>query len=239
MRVTLVLLAVWEALGRALLDAHNANFVPVPSGVVAELFAVAASGELWAAAWRSALRVTVGGSVGAALGVLAGALGASGRIGAALRAPLALLRPIPPIAWIPLTLLWFGVSETQQLVVLAGATFHVVTLGTGDAARRVPASLVDAATNLGAGWRLALEVRVRASLPGVLTAVREGFAVAWFVLVAAEFVSAVQGVGVLVLEGRDLLLPARTFVGMGALAAAGALTDWVLRGASARLVRWA
>ncbi|GDX78761.1 ABC transporter permease [Deltaproteobacteria bacterium] len=238
MRLTVLLVAAWELLGRLLLDAHDANFVPMPSGVAVELFAVAGSGELWAALWRSALRVAVGGSVGAALGVLAGALGASGRAGAVLRAPLALLRPIPPIAWIPLTLLWFGVSELQQVVILAGATFHVVALGVGDAARRVPEGLVAAARNLGAGVGLTTEVRVRAALPGVLTAVREGFAVAWFVLVAAEFVSAAQGVGVLVLEGRDLLLPARTFVGMGALAAAGALTDWAVRGASGWLVRW-
>ena len=185
------------------------------------------------------MRVACGGLVGAALGVAVGAASGHGRLGAAIRAPLAALRPIPPIAWIPLTLLWFGVSELQQVVILAGAAFHVVAMGTGDAARRVPASLVDAASNLGAGWRLTAEVRVRAALPGVLTAVREGFAVAWFVLVAAEFVSAAQGVGVLVLEGRDLLLPARTFVGMGALAGAGALTDWALRRASARLTRWA
>ena len=67
-----------------------------------------------------------------------------------------------------------------------------------------------------------------AAAPGVVFSVREGFAIAWFVLVAAELVSATEGIGVLVLQGRDLLLPARTFVGMGLLAAAGGLTDQVL-----------
>lgn len=238
MRLILLLLGAWELAGRIFLDAHAAMFVPVPSGVAAELLALLGSGELWAALWRSTLRVAVGGSCGAAAGVVVGVVAAAGPAGAVLRAPLALLRPIPPIAWIPLTLLWFGVSETQQGVILAGATFHVVALGAGEAARRVPEGLVAAARNLGAGAGLTAEVRMRAALPGVLTAVREGFAVAWFVLVAAEFVSAAQGVGVLVLEGRDLLLPARTFVGMGALAVAGALTDGALRRASGRLLRW-
>lgn len=239
MRLTLLALAVWELLGRLVLDARGLMFVPLPSGVMNEAITLVQSGELWAALWRSTLRVGVGGLVGAVLGVGAGAASVRGALGAMIRAPLAALRPIPPIAWIPLTLLWFGVSELQQVVILAGAAFHVVAVGVGDAARRVPASLVNAAANLGAGWRLTAEVRVRAALPGVLTAVREGFAVAWFVLVAAEFVSATQGVGLLVLEGRDLLLPARTFVGMGALAAAGALTDWALRRLSGRLTRWA
>lgn len=239
MRLAAAFVVLWEVLGRLFLDAHALNFVPLPSGVVLEAVRLLGNGELAVAAGRSTLRVVTGGSIGAVAGVLVGALAAQGGAGRAIAAPVALLRPVPPIAWIPLTILWFGVSETQQIVVLAGAVFHVVALGTEDAARRVPPALLDAAANLGASPAGQLGVRVRAALPGVLGAVREGFVMAWFVLVAAEFVSAAQGLGVLVLEGRDLLLPARTFVGMGALGLAGALTDRGLRRTQARLVRWA
>jgi sulfonate transport system permease protein len=131
--------------------------------------------------------------------------------------------------------LWFGVSEAQQIAILAGATFHVVAPACADAARRVPASLLHAATNLGASRLAVSGVRARAALPGVLTAIREGVSVAWLVVVAAEFVSAPTGLGVLVLEGRDLLQPARTFLGMALLACCGALSDAGLRWVQRRI----
>ncbi len=239
MRIVAIFLVLWELLGRLLLDARAANFVPLPSGVVIEALALLQSGDLAVAAGHSALRVLVGGGLGVVAGVAAGVLAAQGGPGRLVAAPLALLRPIPPIAWIPLTLLWFGVSEAQQVAVLAGAVFHVVSLGVEDATRRVPVALLQAAENLGASPVRRLGIRVHAALPGVLGAAREGLVMGWFVLVAAEFVSAAQGLGVLVLEGRDMLLPARTFVGMLALGGAGALTDVGLRRAQARLLRWA
>lgn len=239
MRLAAAFLVLWEVLGRCFLDARALNFVPLPSGVVEAAWTLSVSGELAVALGRSALRVAVGGALGVVLGGLVGGVAAQGGVGRLVSVPVAFLRPVPPIAWIPLTLLWFGVSETQQVVVLAGAVFHVVALGTEDAARRVPRALLDAAANLGASPAARLRVRLHAALPGVLGAAREGLVMAWFVLVAAEFVSAAQGLGVLVLEGRDLLEPARTFVGMGALGLAGALTDVGLRRAQSRLLRWA
>jgi ABC-type nitrate/sulfonate/bicarbonate transport system permease component len=82
-------------------------------------------------------------------------------------------------------------------------------------------------------------VRVPAALPGVVAAVREGVGTAWFVLVAAELLSASQGLGVLILEGRDLMEPARSVVGMLALAACGVGTDRALAAVGARWTRWA
>jgi NitT/TauT family transport system permease protein/taurine transport system permease protein len=138
---------------------------------------------------------------------------------------------------VPLTLLWFGVGERQQFAVLAFAALLVVVAGTTDAVAGVPPALLAAARNLGER-RLLLRVAVPAALPGVAAAVREGVGTAWFVLVAAEFVSASEGLGVLILEGRDLLEPARTFVGMGALAACGAATDLALAALQRRWTRW-
>jgi ABC-type nitrate/sulfonate/bicarbonate transport system permease component len=238
-RLLAALLVLWEVLGRLLLDPRSSMFVPLPSTVVVTTFELARSGELFGDTARSAARVLVGAGLGALAGVGAGAAIASERFGKAIEAPLALLRPVPPVAWIPITLLWFGVGEAQQIAILFGAAFHVVAAGAADAVRRVPRPLLLAAANLGAGEAAIARVRTRAALPGVLAAVREGFGTGWFVLVAAEFVSASEGLGVLVLEGRDMLAPARTFVGMAALAACGALTDAALRRAQARVTAWA
>lgn len=232
MRVIAGMLLAWEVAGRVF--GVNSGTLPLPSDVARVAIELAARGELAADVQASAVRVAIGGGLGVAAGVVAGLAIAAGRFGRILDAPLAILRPIPPIAWIPLTLVWFGVSEAQPIAILAGASFHVVAPATADAVRGVPAGLVHAARNLGAGHAAVAGVRLRAALPGVAAAVRQGWMVAWFVLVAAEFVSAPRGLGVLMLEGRDLIEPARTFVSMGALAACAALTDAGLGAAQRR-----
>ncbi|MFZ5476298.1 MAG: ABC transporter permease [Myxococcota bacterium] len=239
MRLLFGLLAVWELLGRLLLDERSSLFVPLPTTVGLAGWELLLAGDLPRDVAHSAIRVLLGSGLGALAGVGAGAAIASERFGRALEAPLALLRPVPPVAWIPITLLWFGVGELQQVAILFGATFHVVAAGVADAVRGVSPAVLLAARNLGAGEAAIGRVRTNAALPAVLAAVREGFGTGWFVLVAAEFVSASEGLGVLVLEGRDMLAPARTFVGMAALAACGALTDAALRRAQGRVTAWA
>lgn len=234
--VVLILL-FWELGVRLLVtDPRTALMVPAPSAVAASAWAMARDGALFVDIGRSSMRVGIGSLLAVLLGVPVGALVAT-PAGPIVEAPLRLLRPIPPVAWVPLTLLWFGVGEVQQIVVLFFAAFHVVVAGVARAVSGVPANLIFAAKNLGVG-AVAWRVGVPAALPGVATAVREGVALAWFVLVAAEFLSASEGLGVLVLEGRDLLEPARTFVGMGALAACGALSDRALAMVQARFTRW-
>ena len=239
MKLLALLVTLWEVLGRLFLSAHARNFVALPSDVVHEAWQLTIDGELAAATAHTALRVALGAGLGGVGGVIFGALVGFPGAGAALAAPLALARSIPPIAWIPLTLLWFGVGEAQVVVVLAGATFHVVTPAAADALGRVPVTLLQAAENLGATPARLVALRIRAATPAVLGALVDGVAMAWFVVVAAEFVSAAEGLGVVVLQGRDLLLPGRTFVGMAALGICGLASDRALRAARGRLVRWA
>lgn len=236
MRLLIGLLVLWEAAGRVWAPGP---LVPLPSAILLDAASLVGSGELMVHILRSAMRVAVGGALGAALGVLVGAALGVGGPGRLLAVPVALTRPIPSLAWIPLTLLWFGVGEAQQLAILALATFAVVVAGTRDAVVAVPAVWLQAAENLGASRGARLRVRAHAALPGVLSTVGEGFAAAWFVLVAAEFVSATEGLGVVVLAGRDLILPERTFVGAAAPAGSAGLTAWALRALRSRLTRWA
>lgn len=240
--LTAALVAAWELAGRALVtDPRTALLVPLPSAVAAAAWALLADGTLAVDVARSAARVLVGALAAVVVGVPLGALITTApRLGAALDAPVRLLRPIPPVAWVPLTILWFGVGELQQVVILFFAAAFVVIGGTAHAVAGVPPKLLSAARNLGAGdGAVALRVAVPAALPGVAATVREAVGTAWFVLVAAEFLSASEGLGVLILEGRDLLEPARTFVGMALLGACGAATDLLLGAAAARLTRWA
>jgi ABC-type nitrate/sulfonate/bicarbonate transport system permease component len=239
--LTWVLLVAWEIAGRALVrDPRTALLLPLPSTVAIATGQLLRDGSLIRHAARSAARVALGVGAAVVVGVPLGALvAAAPRLGAAIEAPLRLLRPIPPVAWVPLTILWFGTGELQQCVILFVAALFVVMSGTTSAVRGVPPGLVAAARNLGARQgTLLVAVRIPAALPAVAAAVREGFGTGWFVLVAAEFLSASDGLGVLVLEGRDMLEPARTFVGMAVLALCGSATDAALARLQSRLTRW-
>lgn len=239
--LTFALLAAWELAVRfGVTDPKALLFVPRPSDIIVTAWALARSGELGAAIVGSSTRVVIGSALAVAIGVPLGTLVARAPgLGAVLDAPLRLLRPIPPVAWVPLTMVWFGVTEAQQVAVLTLAALFVVSAGTTHAVAGVPRTLLLAAENLGAprGTQL-FRVALPAALPGVAAAVREGVGVAWFVLVAAELLAASRGLGVLILEGRDQLTPARSFVGMGALAGCGALTDRVLARVQQHLGRW-
>lgn len=239
--LTLVLVFAWEILGRALVtDPRTALLVPLPTDVARVGWGLLRDGSLLAAVARSAARVGAGALLAIAIGVPIGASIARSRRGGLIEGPLRLLRPIPPVAWVPLTILWLGVTELQQVAVLTVAATFVVATGTAQAVAGVPARLLLAARNLGADERtVTLKVAVYAAFPGIAATVREAVGTAWYVLVAAELLSAGEGLGVLVLEGRDMLEPARTFVGMGALAVCGAGTDRALAALQARIGRWA
>lgn len=232
--LTLVLLVAWELGARGISDPRLALMTPAPSEV-ARALGTALAGPLWPALGASLLRVLVGVGVAAAVALPAGALAAT------RWAPtvdvLGWLRPVPPVAWVPLTLVWFGVGELQQVVVVAGAATLVLVGAVAEAVRRVDPRVAIAALNLGAPaatlpWRVLLP----AAGEGIRAGLREATATAWFVLVAAELLSGERGLGVLILQGRDALEPERCFVGMVAIAACGAATDalWDRLGAQKR-----
>ncbi len=238
--LTLALVLLWEVLGRTLVtDPRTALLLPLPSTVAVTAGTLLADGTLPSAVARSAARVVAGSLLGVALGVPLGAwIALAPRGGRVLDGPLRLVRPVPPVAWVPLTLLWFGVTEVQQVVVLALACTFVVVAGTTRAVAGVPADLLAAARNLGArATHVTLRVAVPAALPAVAATVREAVGTAWFVLVAAELLSATQGLGVLIVEGRDLLEPSRACVGMLTLGACAAVTDTMLGALERRLGR--
>lgn len=233
--VLVAVVAAWELGGRGL-EGRAAVMTPLPSGIVRAAWDLLRDGSLLLAVVRSGARVIAGVGVAVGVGVPLGAAIAASRVGPALDAPLRLLRPIPPVAWVPLTMVWLGVTEAQQVAVLALAAMQVVAAGTARAVEGVPPNLVIAARNL--GLRGTLGLRLRAASPGVALAVREAVGTAWFVLVAAELLAASPGLGVIVLEGRDMLEPARSCVGMLALAACGVGSDRMLAWGAGRLNRW-
>ena len=150
-----------------------------------------------------------------------------------------LLRPIAPIAWIPLTILWFGLGIPAKIFVIWLAAFSPAVINTYTGVRNVDPVLVAAARVHGATQRMiVLDVVIPAALPAIFTGLRLSLQACWMVLVAAELVGSLMGLGhVMIIATRDLNT-GMIFIGMGTVAVLGVLMTIVLATVERRVMPW-
>ena len=150
-----------------------------------------------------------------------------------------MLRPVPPLAWIPLSILWFGVGNTQNEFIIFLGCFFPILINTVAGVKDVEPNLVRAARCLGAGERQTLwRVVLRAALPQIFTGIRVGLGVGWMALVAAELVGASSGLGFLINDARTFFLVSNMFLGAAVIGVIGFVFNIALRRLEARLLRW-
>lgn len=200
---TLVVVVLWEAAARSgLLD---------PSVFPSPLLAItAAAGRLTARQlgenlYWSLLRVFSGFFLGALAGVVVGILaGWYRRFGMVVSPLVELLRPIPPLAWIPLAIIWFGLGEPSKFfIIFLGAFFPVVTAAY-QGMRGIDPMLLRAGQTMGLnGVPLLLRVAIPAAAPDLATGLRIGWGLSFGVLVAAELVAADRGLGYMIISERN------------------------------------
>jgi NitT/TauT family transport system permease protein/taurine transport system permease protein len=166
-------------------------------------------------------------------------MGWSPRVEALLNPVFLLIRPIPPLAWIPLAIVWLGLGDSAKIMVIWFAAFVPSVINTFTGVRQVNPILVDAARVHGAtDWRVAREVIVPGALPMIFTGVRLSLQASWTTLVAAELVGAFLGLGrVLSIAYRDIY-PAMIVVAMVTIAIAGALMTQLLARIEQMVIRW-
>lgn len=218
----------WELLARAGL--WPPWLLPAPTAVAARMAELVADGRLTAAAARSLGRLAQGYAVSAAVGVPLGiAMARSGLVNAALR-PLVLgLQALPSICWMPLAILWFGLSELAILFVVVMGSLLAVAIATEDAVSGVDPVLLRAAGTLGIrGPRFHAGVLLPAALPGILTGLKLGWSFAWRALMAGELLFAAGGLGQLLQAGRELLDAAQVIGVMATIVAIGVAVDQVI-----------
>ena len=174
--------------------------------------------------------------LGTPLGFL---MGWSQRIEAFLNPVFLLIRPIPPLAWIPLAIVWLGLGDAAKIMVIWFAAFVPSVINTYTGVRQVDPVLVEAARVHGASnWRVAREVILPGAMPMIFTGLRLSLQACWTTLVAAELVGAFLGLGrVLDIAYRDIY-PAMIAVAMMTIAIAGALTMLVLAQVERGVLRW-
>ena len=174
--------------------------------------------------------------VGAPLGML---MGASRRAEALVNPTFLLLRPIPPLAWIPLAIVWLGLGDAAKVLVIWFAAFVPAVINSYAGVRAIEPHLIEAARTLGVPrWMVVREVLFPGALPLIFTGLRLSLQACWTTLVAGELIGAIAGLGhVLYQAGLDLY-PAMIVVGMAGVAVAGGLMTAVLAWAETRSMPW-
>ena len=153
----------------------------------------------------SLLRVLLGFLVGAILGIALGiASGWYRKLGKFIWGPIEVLRPIPPLAWIPIALLWFGLGETSKVfIIFLGAFFPIIT-NTYKGMSTIDPMLIRAAQTMGVGGlKMLVKVAIPATLPDIGVGIRVGWSLSFGSLVAAEILAADQGLGFMIMNARE------------------------------------
>ena len=187
---------------------------------------------LWFDLYISLRRILIGFVGGVTIGVAAGAAMSASRVVRHLVDPvIEVIRPLPPLAFIPLFIVWLGIGELPKEVLIIVGVIPVMAVTTVAALDEVPEDLRLCARTLGATSRYALlHVQIRSALPGILTGMRICMAGAWSSIVAVELLAATSGLGFLIMQAGDYLNTALVFAGIITIALAGLVLDTGLRG---------
>jgi len=170
------------------------------------------------------------------LGVL---MGVSTAVRGLVEPLIELLRPIPPIAFIPLAILWFGIGEISKVTIIAYGAFFPIFVNTMAGFRDVDRVHIRAAQALGAGrYEIFRDVVLPSAFPQMVTGARLGMGLAFIVLVAAELVAASEGLGYLINDARFSFRTDQIFVGMITIGVLGLVLNKMLLEAERRLLRW-
>jgi ABC-type nitrate/sulfonate/bicarbonate transport system permease component len=203
---------------------HQPALLPGPALVGDAFLAMLASGELGRAVAESLLRVSVGYAAGAVLGIATGiVLGRVRLFADSVGILFDFLKGIPPIALVPIVIIWLGIGEISKYVVIAYIVWIVVTISTTVGAREIPILRLRTGAFLGLGpvavfYRIVLPSVV----PYVLIGLRNGIGFAFVALVSAELIAANSGIGQIIMSARFALQTDRMIVGLLVLGAIGA-----------------
>ena len=233
-----VLLGVWHLVTAG--GYISAIFLPSPQQVVGQARRYLTDGSLFWHVLTSGRRVLVGFLLAAAVAVPLGIVLGTSRTAKALFDPiLSIIRPLPSLSWIPLTILWFGIDEGQKYAIVFMGTFASALLYVMESTRRVDPLLIKAAQNLGATRLDVLrEVILPGSLPGIISGLKVCLALAWTCVLSAEMVAATHGLGALIWFAKDWNNMALVMVGMVSISITVLVIDSAFRVIEDRILPW-
>ncbi len=219
-------------------------FVPAPQLVVQKFFQIWREGFTNTAFLEHILISTarVFGAfllaciIGLPLGL---AMGMSPLIRGIFDPPIEFYRPIPPLAYLPLMIIWFGIGETSKVLLIFLSVFAPVVLGARSGVKSAAIEQIHAAYSFGATrWQVMRHVILPSAMPEILTAMRVGIGFGWTTLVAAEMVAATKGLGYMVLSASQFLQTPVVIMGIFVIAIIAFGFDLLMRFLERRLVPW-
>lgn len=240
---TFILFAAWWlATGQGWIDAL---FLPSPKAVWQRFWEVAgedgfAGATLFTHIKASIFRVFSAFGISCLTAIPIGLAIGSHRIARGIGdPPIEFYRPIPPLAYLPLTIIWLGIGELSKVLLIFLACFAPMALSTRAGVKSVAPEQIHAAYSLGASrWQVLFHVILKAALPEILTGMRIAMGFGWTTLVAAEMVAAEAGLGFMILNASEFLVTDVVVMGIFVIGAIALLSDLAMRSLEKLLVPW-
>ncbi len=238
----IVLLLLWWGVTQS--GAVAQLLLPGPLEVLAAAVAIwrdgYANGSLLDHVWASLSRIGVSLVIAVVLGIPTGLLmGLNRWAKGILDTPIGFYWPLPPLAYLPLMIIWMGIGETSKIALLTLAMFAPVVLSVRAGVYALPLERVHAALSLGASrWQMVYAIVLPSALPEIMTGIRMALGIGWSTLVAAELIASTRGIGYMTLSASHFLATDAVFVGIGLIAACALGCSLVLRAAERILVPW-
>ena len=239
---SIIVIAVVVGIWWAVVVATRSAIFPTPWAVVAGTLELARDGTLWEHIGASLMRVGAGFGLAVALAIPLGLwMGWVHGAFVTLNPLFQILRPISPIAWIPIAILWFGVGNASPIFLIFIASVFPMIVQTTVGVHTIEKRFLRAAENFGVSrTKLFLKVVFPATLPQIIVGMRIGLGVAWLVVVAAEMIALHSGLGYLIIDSRnagnryDLVIAGMIIIGL-----IGLMLDGFMRLLeSMKVVRW-
>jgi taurine transport system permease protein len=234
----LAFIALWEIVCRSGLV--DPIFLPAPSQVLARGVRMWQQHALMDNVLASGRRVMVGFLAAAAVSIPLGIMLGTSRVAQAVFNPLlSFLRPLPSMSWIPLSLLWFGITETQKYSIVFMGSFAPALLYVIDATQNIDPILIRAARNLGANrWQVMREVILPGCMPQILSGMKVILGLSWTCVISAELVAAQQGLGFMIMNGKEYFQTDTVVLGMVLISVTVLVTDMIFRLVERALLAW-
>ncbi len=234
----LALLLVWQ--GFSMLGWINHRVLPAPLAVLVSGWELLISGDLFRHLASSFGRAASGFLIGGGLGLVLGLIAGLSRFGEALfDTTLQMLRNIPPLAILPLVILWFGIDESAKVFLVAFGTLFPVYLNTYHGIRSIDPTLLEMARSYGVtGHELFRQVVLPGAMPSILVGVRYALGIAWILLIVAETLSATSGIGYLASNAREFLQTEVVVLSILLYALLGKAVDSLARWLERRWLQW-
>lgn len=218
----------------------NPSIIPTPHKITVQLRKIILDGSLWRHIITSFQRVLYGYAIGAGAGIILGiTIGLFAKVNQAFLLLIGILRPIPPIACIPLFILALGIGEPSKIALIIVGAFWPCLLNTISGIHQTNSKLVEVAEVFGKSkWIILKDIVLPSALPSIFTGLRLGISTAWSCVVAAEMIASSVGIGYLIMYAREMSKPALLFIGILTIGIVGLILDLLIQLLQHKVIYW-